>query len=58
MASLECAEVLKVLLKKDNALTNRLLVVDLADYTLKPSSFPESIRIDGIISMNHSRPVS
>jgi molybdopterin/thiamine biosynthesis adenylyltransferase len=35
IASLECAEVLKVLLKKDTALKNRLLVVDLADYTVE-----------------------
>ena len=32
IASLECAEVLKVLLEKDKALKNKLLVVDLADY--------------------------
>ena len=35
MASLECAEVLKVLLGKDNTLTNKLLVVDLSDYTFE-----------------------
>lgn len=35
IASLECAEVLKVLLEKDTALKNRLLVVDLADYTVE-----------------------
>jgi molybdopterin/thiamine biosynthesis adenylyltransferase len=35
IASLECAEVLKVLLKKDTTLKNRLLVVDLADYTVE-----------------------
>jgi molybdopterin/thiamine biosynthesis adenylyltransferase len=35
MASLECTEVLKILLGRDNALTNRLLVVDLADYTFE-----------------------
>ncbi len=35
IASLECAEVLKVLLEKDNTLQNRLLVVDLADYTVE-----------------------
>jgi len=33
MASLECAEVLKVLLGKDNTLQNKLLMVDLTDYT-------------------------
>jgi molybdopterin/thiamine biosynthesis adenylyltransferase len=35
MASLECAEVLKVLLGRDKTLKNRLLVVDLADYTFE-----------------------
>lgn len=35
IASLECTEVLKVLLKKNNTLNNRLLVVDLADYTFE-----------------------
>jgi molybdopterin/thiamine biosynthesis adenylyltransferase len=35
IASLECAEVLKVLLEKDNTLKDRLLVVDLADYTFE-----------------------
>ena len=35
IASLECAEVLKVLLHNDNTLKNQLLVVDLADYTVE-----------------------
>ena len=35
IASLECAEVIKVLLKRPNALRNRLLVVDLNDYTVE-----------------------
>jgi molybdopterin/thiamine biosynthesis adenylyltransferase len=35
IASLECAEVLKVLLEKDKTLKNSLLVVDLADYTFE-----------------------
>ena len=35
MASLECAEVLKVLLERDKTLKNNLLVVDLADYTFE-----------------------
>ncbi len=35
VASLECAEVLKVLLERDNILKNSLLVVDLADYTFE-----------------------
>ena len=35
IASLECAEVLKVLLQNDNTLRNKLLVVDLADYTFE-----------------------
>ena len=35
IASLECAEVLKVLLQHDNILKNKLLVVDLADYTVE-----------------------
>ena len=35
IASIECAEVLKVLLKKDNTLKDKLLVVDLADYTFE-----------------------
>jgi molybdopterin/thiamine biosynthesis adenylyltransferase len=35
MASLECAEVLKVLLGRDKTLKNSLLVVDLADYTFE-----------------------
>jgi len=34
MASLECAEVARILLKKESRLQNRLLVVDLNDYTL------------------------
>jgi molybdopterin/thiamine biosynthesis adenylyltransferase len=34
IASLECAEVLKVLLGKPNSLRNRLLVIDLSDYTV------------------------
>jgi molybdopterin-synthase adenylyltransferase len=35
IASIECAEVLKVLLEKENILKNKLLVVDLADYTFE-----------------------
>ena len=35
IASLECAEVLKVLLARDKTLKNNLLVVDLADYTFE-----------------------
>ncbi len=35
IASLECAEVLKVLLNKDTLLRNRLIVVDLSDYTFE-----------------------
>lgn len=35
IASLECAEVLKVLLARHNTLKNSLLVVDLADYTFE-----------------------
>ncbi|WP_319526296.1 HesA/MoeB/ThiF family protein [uncultured Desulfosarcina sp.] len=35
MASLECAEVLKVLLNRPGTLRNRLLVVDLNDYTFE-----------------------
>ena len=35
MASLECAEALQVLLSKENILRNRLLVVDLGDYTFE-----------------------
>jgi molybdopterin/thiamine biosynthesis adenylyltransferase len=35
VASLECAEVLKVMLNRDSILKNRLLVVDLADYTFE-----------------------
>ncbi len=35
MASLECAEVLHVLLGKPNTLRNRMLVVDLTDYTFE-----------------------
>ena len=35
MASLECAEVLNVLLEKRQTLKNRLLVVDLADHTFE-----------------------
>jgi molybdopterin/thiamine biosynthesis adenylyltransferase len=35
IASLECAEVLKALLEKENTLKNKMLVVDLADYTVE-----------------------
>jgi molybdopterin/thiamine biosynthesis adenylyltransferase len=35
IASLECAEVLNVLLQNNNTLKNKLLVVDLADYTFE-----------------------
>lgn len=35
IASLECAEVFKILLGRGQTLQNRLLVVDLADYTLE-----------------------
>ncbi|MGD9309858.1 MAG: HesA/MoeB/ThiF family protein [Desulfosarcina sp.] len=35
IASLECTEVLKVLLGRKNTLQNRLLLVDLSDYTLE-----------------------
>ena len=35
IASLACAETVKVLLKHDNILTGRLLVVDLSDYTFE-----------------------
>jgi molybdopterin-synthase adenylyltransferase len=35
IASLECAEALKVLLNRDNILRNRLLAVDLMDYTFE-----------------------
>lgn len=35
IASLECAEVLKVLLHREHSLKNRLLVVDLNDYTFE-----------------------
>ena len=38
MASLECAEALKVLLGKDNTLKNTLLMVDLTDYTFETLS--------------------
>lgn len=39
IASLECAEVLKVLLGRDNNLRNSLLVVDLSDYTFETLQF-------------------
>jgi molybdopterin/thiamine biosynthesis adenylyltransferase len=39
IASLECVEVLKVLLGRDNTLKNRLLVVDLSDYTIETLQF-------------------
>lgn len=35
IASLECAETLKILLARGQTLNNRLLVVDLADYTIE-----------------------
>jgi molybdopterin/thiamine biosynthesis adenylyltransferase len=35
IASIECAEVLKVLLENDGTLKNKLLVIDLADYTFE-----------------------
>ena len=35
IAALECAEVLKILLQKEKTLKNKLLVVDLADYTVE-----------------------
>ena len=35
VASLECAEVVKILLKKDNVLRNQLLIIDLSDYTFQ-----------------------
>ena len=35
IASLECNEVLKVVLERPNNLQNRLLVVDLSDYTVE-----------------------
>lgn len=35
IASLECAEILNVVLERENTLRNRLLVVDLADYTFE-----------------------
>ena len=38
MASLECAEVVKVLLGKDHTLRNTLLMVDLTDYTFESVS--------------------
>jgi molybdopterin-synthase adenylyltransferase len=35
VASLECAEVVKILLKKDTDLRNQLLIIDLNDYTFE-----------------------
>ncbi len=35
VAALECAEIVKILLKKDSALRNRLLIIDLNDYTFE-----------------------
>ena len=35
VASLECAEVVKILLKKEPILTNQLLIIDLTDYTFE-----------------------
>ncbi len=35
LSALECAEVVKVLLKKENSLRNQLLIMDLADYTFE-----------------------
>lgn len=39
IASLECSEVLKVLLAREKTLKNKLLVVDLADYTFETLQF-------------------
>jgi molybdopterin/thiamine biosynthesis adenylyltransferase len=41
LAALECSEVFKIILKKENLLRNRLLVVDLNDYMV------EVLRLDG-----------
>jgi molybdopterin/thiamine biosynthesis adenylyltransferase len=35
VAALECAEIVKILLHKDSALRNRLLIIDLTDYTVE-----------------------
>lgn len=35
VAALECAEIVKILLHKDSALRNRLLIIDLKDYTFE-----------------------
>jgi molybdopterin/thiamine biosynthesis adenylyltransferase len=35
VAALECAEIVKILLKKESALRNRLLIIDLHDYTFE-----------------------
>ncbi len=35
VASLECAEVVRILLQKESPLRNRLLVIDLNDYTFE-----------------------
>ena len=35
VAALECAEIVKILLKKESALRNRLLIIDLNDYTFE-----------------------
>ncbi|MCG6908776.1 MAG: HesA/MoeB/ThiF family protein, partial [Deltaproteobacteria bacterium] len=35
IAALECSEVVKIILKRDSALRNRLLIVDLEDYTFE-----------------------
>ena len=35
VAALECAEIVKILLHKDSALRNRLLIIDLNDYTFE-----------------------
>jgi len=35
VAALECAEIVKILLQKDSALRNRLLIIDLNDYTFE-----------------------
>ncbi len=39
VASLECAEVVKILLKKDTVLRNQLLIIDLTDYTFEKIQF-------------------
>jgi len=35
VAALECAEIVKIILQKDSPLRNRLLIIDLNDYTFE-----------------------